>query len=74
MFRAGTLPKVLRTDRGSEFRNSVMTEFAALIGLRHKFGTAWRPMEQGKVERMHQETQKLLGILMHEVIRAHGAE
>jgi hypothetical protein len=74
MFRAGTLAVVLRTDRGPEFKNAILAEYAALVGIRRKFGTPWRPMEQGKVERVHQEAQKALGILMHDVIRAHGTE
>ena len=74
IFRAGTLPLVLRSDRGPEFRNHLMKEFTALVGIRHRFGMAWRPCEQGAVERVHQEEQKLLGILLNDVMRAFGNE
>ena len=43
VFRAGTLPLMLRSDRGPELKNAVMAEYTALIGLRHRFGTPWRP-------------------------------
>ena len=47
LFRSGTLPCMLRSDRGPEFRNEILREQAALIGLNHKMGAPWRPMEQG---------------------------
>ena len=74
VFRSGTLPLVLRSDRGIEFKSLLMTEFVALLGVRHRFGTAWRPMEQGIVERSHQETQKILGMLLTDVLRSYRAE
>ena len=46
-----------------------MAEFVALVGMRHRFGTPWRPVEQAGVERVHQEMQKLLGILLLDVVR-----
>ncbi len=70
MFRSGTIPRLLRTDNGSEFANAILAEFCALIGLRQKFGTPFRPVEQAKVERVHQEKQKLLGIVLRNVLQA----
>ena len=67
MFRSGTIPLLVRSDRGSEFRNMLMREYTALMGIGHRFGTPWRPMEQGLVEVKHQETQKLMGILVEDV-------
>ena len=60
LFRSGTIPKMLRSDRGPEFANYLMQEFVALVGIRHRFGAPWRPVEQGGVERVHQEMQKYL--------------
>ena len=74
VFRAGTLPTVLRSDRGPEFKNMLMAEFTALVGIRQKFGTQWRPVEQAAVERCHQELQKLLGLLMQDVLKAFPTE
>jgi hypothetical protein len=62
LFRPRTLPVLLRTDRGAEFRNALMEEYAALMGMRHKLSTAMRPCELGPNERVHQETQKVLGL------------
>ena len=55
IFRSGTIPKMLRSDRGPEFANSLMQEYVAVVGIRHRFGAPWRPVEQGGVERVHQE-------------------
>ena len=66
--RSGTIPRMLRSDRGSEFRNSLLREYCALLGTGHVMGAPWRAMEQGKVERNHQDLQKLMGILAHDVV------
>ena len=60
---------MLRSDRGPELRDALMKEFLAMVGLRHRFGAPWRPTEQSIVERIHQEMQKMLGILLLDVIR-----
>jgi hypothetical protein len=74
VFRSGTIPKVIRSDRGVEFKNTLMQEFTALMGMRQRFGTAWRPMEQGIVERSHQELQKILGMLLVDVLKSYQSE
>ena len=48
----------------------MMAEFVALVGLRHRFGAPWRPNEQSGVERVHQEVQKVLGMLIQDVLQA----
>ena len=70
MFRSGTLPRLLGTDNGPEFANAILAEFCAHIRLKQKFGTPFRPVEQAKVERVHQEKQKLLGIVLKDVLQA----
>ena len=70
MFRSGTIPRMVRSDNGSEFANALLAEYVALIGLKHRFGTPFRPVEQGKVERVHQEKQQLLGIVLLDVLQA----
>jgi len=74
IFRARTIPVLLRTDRGQEFRNTLLAEFVALMGMQHKFSTAMRPCEMGANERMHQETQKLMGILLNDVARGQPSD
>ena len=74
IFRSGTLPLILRSDRGPEFKNIMMKEFSCLVGFRHRFGTAWRPMEQGAVERVHQECQKILGLLVGDITKSYPHE
>ena len=46
-----------------------MIEYGALVGLGHRFGTPWRPMEQGLVESKHKETQKMMGMLVKDIMQ-----
>ena len=46
-----------------------MSEYTSLVGLGHRFGTPWRPMEQGLVEGKHNETLKIMGMLVRDVMQ-----
>ena len=61
---------MVRSDRGIEFRNAMMAEFCSLMGIKQKFSMAMRPCEMGSNERMHQEVQKVLHVIIKEVV--HG--
>ena len=74
IFRSATILTLLRSDRGPEFRNLMMAEFVAPMGMRHRMGTQWRPMEQGMVKRIHQEMQKILSLLLQDVVKCHPEE
>ncbi|CAK8988949.1 unnamed protein product [Durusdinium trenchii] len=74
MFRSRTIPKVLRSDRGQEFQSTLMREYCAILGLRQKFSAPLRPCELGATERIHQETQKVLGLMVHGVCKARPHE
>ena len=67
VLRSRTLPALIRTDRGVEFRNALMKEMTALLGAQQRFSMALRPCEMGSNERMHQEVQKTLGALVREL-------
>ena len=67
VLRSRTIPTLLRSDRGVEFRNGLMAELTALLGIQQRFSMALRPCEMGSNERMHQEVQKVLGALVREV-------
>jgi hypothetical protein len=69
IMRSGTLPTLVRSDRGPELKNALMAEYSSLIGLGHRFGTPWRPMEQGLVESRHVETQKVMGMLVKVIMQ-----
>ena len=74
MFRSRTIPTLVRSDRGTEFKNAMMAEFCALMGVQQRFSMAMRPCELGANERMHQEVQKTLGIILKELVRGEGDE
>ena len=65
--RAKTGPMLVAHDRGKEFVNALLEELWSLLNVEQRLGSAWRPVEQTVVERSHQEEQKELGILLHEV-------
>ena len=67
--RSGEIPTMLRSDRGPELKNALMLEYTSLIGLGRRFGTPWRPMEQGLVEGAHVETQKVMGMLVKDIMQ-----
>ena len=69
IMRSGTLPTLVRSDRGPELKNILMAEYSSMIGLGHRFGTPWRPMEQGLVESKHKETQKIMGMLVKDIMQ-----
>ena len=67
IFRSRTLPTLVRSDRGTEFKNAMMAEFLTLLNVQQKFSTAMRPCEMGANERMHQEVQKVLHVILREL-------
>ena len=44
-----------------------MEEYMALVSMGQRFGTPWRPMEQGLVENVHKTTQSIMGMLVRDV-------
>ena len=72
MFRSGRLPRLVRSDRGPEFKNQIMQEYMAVISIGRRLGTPWRPREQGLVEGAHKITQTIMGIMIGDVMRAAG--
>ena len=74
IFRSRTIPTLVRSDRGTEFKNTMMAEFCALMGVQQRFSMAMRPCEMGANERMHQEVQKVLGIIVKELVRGESDE
>ena len=46
-----------------------MEEYTAILGIGQKFGTPWRPVEQGLAEGKHKEVQKMLGILVEDIMK-----
>ena len=69
VLRSGRFPNLLRSDRGPELKNILMQEYCALVGVGRRFGTPWRPVEQGLVEGLHKETQKIYGMLVFDVFK-----
>ena len=60
VFRSGRFPNLCNSDRGPELKNAIMQEYAALTGIGRRFGTPYRPVEQGKVEEKHKLTPNFM--------------
>ena len=70
VFRSLTVPILLRSDRGQEFRSAIMSELCHLLGITQKFGNRWRPCEQGECERNRRERKHLHGILLADLAQS----
>lgn len=57
-------PKILQSDRGSQFLNQVMQAFTHLHQVRHRFVAAYHPQTNGKVERVISTVRTMLNKLM----------
>ena len=74
MMRSGRMPRLVRSDRGPEFKNGLINEYLSLMGAGQRFGNPYRPMEQGLVEGVHKTTQKMMGILVNDVMKCYPSE
>ena len=45
------IPKILQSDNGKEFRNALLATLNRLVGIPHRFISAYNPRADGKVER-----------------------
>jgi transposase InsO family protein len=54
------IPKILQSDNGSEFKNSVIAKMKELFGFKHRFATAYYPQSNGSAEAMVKATKNLL--------------
>jgi transposase InsO family protein len=46
-------PAALLTDQGTHFQNKLLDEFAKLFGINKYCTTAYHPLSNGSIERMH---------------------
>ena len=67
VLRSRTIPSLIRSDRGPEFKNALMAELSAMLGTEWRFSAPLRPCELGANERVHQEVQKVLGAVVRQV-------
>ena len=54
------IPKIITTDRGSQFSSSVWTQLMETWGIQHKMTTAYHPEANGMVERFHRRLKESL--------------
>ncbi|KAI5151337.1 hypothetical protein ENBRE01_2067 [Enteropsectra breve] len=59
-------PKMLQTDNGKEFKNSLLREFTDSLRIRRIFGRPRHPQTQGQVERVNQTLKRMMSALILE--------
>ena len=59
-FDVAGFPAVLRSDKGSEFVNSIIEAVNDTLGVNHVFGAAFHPQSQGYIEGRHKSINSIL--------------
>ena len=54
------IPKVIVTDHGSHFQNSMMTELTTMLGFRKEHSSSYYPQENGQVEAVNKTLKTIL--------------
>ena len=54
------IPKIIQTDRGTNFTSQLFGEVLKQLHVRHATSTAYHPQSQGALERFHQTLKSLL--------------
>jgi hypothetical protein len=54
------LPRVIRSDQGSNFLSGIFQEVLHTLGVSHKTSSAYHPQSQGALERFHQTFKTML--------------
>lgn len=54
------IPKVIQSDRGSNFTSHMFAQVLKLLGIRHNKSTPYHAQSQGALERFHQSLKSLL--------------
>jgi len=59
------IPKILQSDNGREFDNEVLSALCRLVGIPHRFISAYNPRSDGKVERTVKTVKSTIVKLLH---------
>ena len=54
------IPKIIHSDRGSQFTSQMMAEVCRLLNVKQSFTTAWHPQANGLNERMNSTLKNML--------------
>ena len=60
------VPRIIHTDRGTNFMSTIMTSLCERLGVRRTRTTAYRPQADGRVERTNRTVKECLTRLLHE--------
>lgn len=60
------MPRIIHTDRGTNFVSLIMTSLCARLGVRRTMTTAYRPQADGRVERTNRTVKECITRLLHE--------
>ena len=54
------LPKVIRSDQGTNFTSKIFSQVSEVLGVKHICSTAYHPESQGALERFHQTLKVMM--------------
>ena len=60
IFTVMGVPKILQSDNGWEFKNSLLEKYWSKVNVRHIFGSPYHPQSQGSVEAYNRTIQDFL--------------
>ena len=60
------VPRIIHTDRGTNFMSTIMTSLCERLGIRRTRTTPYRPQADGRVERVNRTVKECLTRLLHE--------
>jgi transposase InsO family protein len=61
--------RAIRSDNGSEFKNSHFETFCHDLGLEHQFSSPYTPSQNGKVERKNRTLYEMAWTMLDEALQ-----
>ncbi len=68
LFCPFSIPRVILSDNGADFRNAVVSEICSQFGIKETFTAAYHPASNGLVERANRKISEVLLPIVNELL------